>query len=133
MYQRSETVSQLSSVGYTERRKTGRIHNAFPATVEGVDVSGKSFKVTTALDNLGRGGLYLRLDRCVEVGSSLSVVFRLSTSAEPETNTARVSLKGKVIRIDEKDGGICGVALKFKPFRFIYPQYPAAGSSSPLS
>ncbi|MBC7932248.1 MAG: PilZ domain-containing protein [Rubrivivax sp.] len=110
---------QLGDIGFTERRRAERIFNPFPAVVEGVDSNGEGFKVNTVLDNLSKGGLYLRMVPCVDVGASISVIFRLSGSVETESVAPKVAIKGEVMRIDKKEGGACGVALKYSPARFI--------------
>jgi hypothetical protein len=101
-----------------ERRRKVRIYLPFPAVVEGVTTSGEHFKVDTVLDNLSKEGLYLRLFPCVNQGSEISVVFRLSTSAA-ESSSPRVAIKGAVLRVEERPGGACGVAVQFKSPRFM--------------
>lgn len=102
-----------------ERRRAERIFIPFPAVVEGVDEDGEKFKVDTVLDNLSKGGLYLRMIPCVPKGSRLSVVFRLSGSVDAEQTSPKVAIAGEVLRVDKKDGGACGVAVRYKPARFI--------------
>jgi hypothetical protein len=101
-----------------DRRQKARIYLPFPAVVEGVNTSGEHFKVNTVLDNLSKEGLYLRLFPCVTQGSEISVVFRFSTSAV-EPSSPRVSIKGTVLRVEERPGGACGVAVQFKSPRFM--------------
>lgn len=102
-----------------ERRSKPRINIPFPATVEGVDKSGKQFKVDTVLDNLSKEGIYLRLVPSVEQGTELSIVFRLSSSTQVEPSTPRVAVQGTVLRIEPKAGGVSGVAVKINPSRFL--------------
>ncbi len=101
-----------------ERRRKARIYLPFPAVVEGVNTSGEHFKVDTVLDNLSKEGLYLRVFPCVTQGSEISVVFCLSESAV-ESLSPRVSIKGTVLRVEERPGGACGVAVQFKSPRFM--------------
>ena len=101
-----------------ERRRMERIYLPFPAVVEAVNTSGEHFKVDTVLDNLSKEGLYLRLFPCVAPESEISVVFRLSTSAV-ESSSPKVSIKGTVLRVEERPGGACGVAVQFKAARFM--------------
>jgi PilZ domain len=108
-----EAVSQSRPTGVTERRRSARIDVPFPATVEGVDVDGDAFLVTTVLDNLCKEGVYLRLIPCVQVGSDLSI------SVAAEIDSPRVSVRGQVMRVELKDGGACGVAVKIHPARFL--------------
>jgi hypothetical protein len=107
-----------SSTGYTgpERRSKLRLYGPFPAKVRGVDVNGKIFKVETVLDNISAGGLYLRLRQRLEPDAILFVVTRLSAS---EVRAPRVAVRGKVLRIEQKPDGECGVAVKITRHRFI--------------
>lgn len=102
-----------------ERRNAERVFIPFPAVVEGVDVEGRDFKVNTVLDNLSKDGLYLRIVPCVTVGACLSVVFRLSGSVNSEETSAKIAVRGQVVRVDKKEGGACGIALRYEPPRFI--------------
>ena len=101
-----------------ERRRKVRIYLPFPAVVEGVNTSGEHFKIDTVLDNLSKEGLYLRLFPCVTLGSEIGVVFRLSKSAV-ESSSPKVSIKGTVLRVEERPGGACGIAVQFKSARFM--------------
>jgi PilZ domain len=103
----------------SERRDAERIFIPFPAVVEGIDAEGNNFKVNTVLDNLSKGGLFLRMVPRVDVGSQLSVIFRLSASVESEATSAKIAINGEVVRIERKVGGACGIALKYNPARFI--------------
>jgi hypothetical protein len=85
----------------------------FPTTVEGVDVEGAQFKFKTVADNLSRGGVYFRLMPCVEAGAKLTVVLMLSTSPVEDAEAHRVRAEAVVLRVEEKLGGACGVAVKF--------------------
>lgn len=102
-----------------ERRAKERVYIPFPTTVEGVDVNGEEFKIDTVLDNLGREGLYLRMMPCVKVGSKLKIVFRLSSAATEGMRSPRVSVRGTVLRSEEKPGSVCGVAVKYSPIKFL--------------
>jgi hypothetical protein len=114
-----EPVNGYGHKSLSERRDAERIFIPFPAVVEGIDADGNSFKVNTVLDNLSKGGLYLRMVPRVNLGSRLSVIFRLSASVESEATSAKIAIKGEVMRIEKKVGGACGIALKYNPGRFI--------------
>lgn len=108
---------KMSHPGFDRREKV-RICLPFPAVVDGVNISGEHFKVDTVLDNLSKDGLYLRIFPCVAQGSEINVVFCLTTSPV-EPSSPKVSVKGMVLRVDDKPGGACGVAVQFKSPRFI--------------
>lgn len=112
-------MNYFNSLGTVERRSKERVYIPFPATVEGIDTDGEEFKINTVLDNLSREGLYLRMIPCVDVGAKLSIVLRLSSAATADERVPRISIRGIVLRKDEKPGGACGLAVKFNPVRFI--------------
>jgi hypothetical protein len=101
-----------------DRRQKARIYLPFPAVVEGVNTSGEHFKVDTVLDNLSNEGLYVRVFPSVSQGSEINVVFRLATSSA-DSSGPRVSIKGTVLRVEDRPGGASGVAIRFKSPRFI--------------
>jgi hypothetical protein len=114
----SQTMAEVTrSANAGERRKKERIYIPFPAAVEGVDINGEEFNINTVLDNLSSNSLYLRLMPCVKPGSKIAVRFKLSTSGTEGRPVSSVSVRGTVIRSDEKPGGACGIAIKFKPPR----------------
>lgn len=103
----------------SEQRRYVRIQIPFPAVVEGINTTGKRFSIDTVLDNLSKDGLYMRLLPQVEKGSELHIIFRLSTTVENATSDPRVAVDGKVLRVEERPGGACGVAVHFEPARFL--------------
>jgi hypothetical protein len=119
VYLRRASLNHLASFGAVERRSKERVYIPFPTTVEGIDTDGKEFKVNTVLDNLSREGLYLRMIPCVDIGAKLSVIFSLSSAATAGERAPRISIRGVVLRKDEKPGGACGIAVKFNPVRFV--------------
>jgi PilZ domain len=98
-----------------ERRGSPRIEVPFPALVRGVDVDAQAFETHTALDNLSRYGLYLRLAQQVAPGMRLFVVIRLSVA--PDANC--IALRGVVLRMEPRPGAF-GIAIRFTHHRFIY-------------
>ncbi len=62
---------------FRERRAGVRVELRFPVTVRGVDAVGEPLDIDTVLDNVARGGLYLRLPRRVEPGAQLTVGIRV--------------------------------------------------------
>ena len=92
-----------------ERRRHPRINVPFPATVEGVNGEGLPFRFDTALDDLSRGGLSLRILELVAVGAELRVTARLSVVG---SKGVAFTLEGKVVRVEPKPGGAYCVALK---------------------
>jgi hypothetical protein len=102
-----------------ERRQRQRICDPFPARVKGISADGTSFEVDTVIDNISPGCLYLRLMPCVERGAKLSVIFRLSSSAEKAASSPRAEVTGEVLRADPRDGA-WGVAFTYKLRRFYF-------------
>jgi hypothetical protein len=95
-----------------ERRSKPRIQVPFLAKVSGRDAEGKRFKEDTVLDNLSRGGLYLRLTRNIARRTRLFVVIYLSESG-------RLAVLGEVLRVEPQSDETCGVAMKFTRHRLL--------------
>ena len=105
----------LSSAPYAERRSRPRVSVPFRATVQGTDVDGVYFELTTVLDNLGAGGLYLRLTREVRLGSKLLVNVHIYGHGDvlPAESGLGLEVYGPVARVDLVPGGSYGVAVTF--------------------
>ena len=100
--------------------RSRRLHERFRVRVKGRDASGNKFKVTTFLENICEGGLYVLLDREVGGGAPLSFFVSFSTLpvAEP-VNAPRLCARGRVVRAEAQPGGLCGVAVSFTRHRFV--------------
>ena len=105
----------LSSPPYLERRSKPRVSAPFRAAVQGTDVNGVHFDVTTTIDNLSAGGLYLRLASEVRVGSRLLVNVHLNGQGDALLSERCLSIEvyGPVARVDPIPGGFYGVAVTF--------------------
>lgn len=106
--------------GSPDRRRSPRICVPFPAIVRGVDKDGRPFEVNTVLDNVSSTGLYLRMMPCVEAGATVSVIFRLFHPSGVTDGVSSVKVSdARVVRADDKPGGVCGVAAAFERSEFI--------------
>jgi len=100
--------------------RSERLYGRFRVRVRGRDAAGNRFKVTTVLENIGGGGLYVLLDREVEGGAPLSVFVSFSTLPPEEFVSApRLCALGRVVRAEAQPGGLCGVAVSFTRHRFV--------------
>ncbi|HEX7175530.1 MAG TPA: PilZ domain-containing protein [Pyrinomonadaceae bacterium] len=97
-----------------------RLYERFHVRVRGTDAAGKKFKVTTVLENISEGGLYVLLDRRVEGGAPLSFFVSFSTLPQGEAkNAPRLCARGHVLRAEAQPDGLCGVAVSFTRHRFV--------------
>lgn len=83
-----------------------------------MDAEGEDFEVETVLDNIGAGGLYLRLGRAIKQGAKLVLAINLSRSGTPKSSAPRVAARGVVLRAEPQNDGTCGVAIAFTRTRF---------------
>jgi hypothetical protein len=79
------------------------------------------FRLEAVLDNLSASGLFVRLDRPVEVNSWLFFVIRLSEDRAPQGPHARVAARSLVVRSEAMPDGSFGLAVKFRHIRFLSP------------
>jgi hypothetical protein len=114
------TAASLVPHDGRERRSTPRIEIPFPTTVRGVDAASEPFELEAALANLSACGLYLRLERRVELGKRLFIVVRLSLAPTHTVPAPRVALHGMVLRTEPHADGMYGLALLFRRHRFLY-------------
>lgn len=96
-----------------------RIYYPFPAKVSGIDERGGAFEVDATVDNMCAKGLYLRLSWRIKVGAKISIIVRLSTTAEAAAEAPQVKIDGVVLRMEENNVGACGIGVKFERHRFL--------------
>ena len=97
-----------------ERRTKVRVSVPFRAAVQGTDGEGVHFEVSTTLDNLSPGGLYLKLDREVRTGSRLLVnVYMDGHAGASGEQGFSLEVYGLVRRVDPLPDGVFGVAVSF--------------------
>jgi PilZ domain-containing protein len=102
-----------------ERRSSPRVYDRFPVRVRGRDLSGERFEIDTAIENIGFGGLYVRLARNLEMGADVFVEVRLSSTKDESVFAPRVAIHGEVLRAEPKSDGTYGVAIEFHQRRFL--------------
>ena len=102
-----------------ERRSKTRIYEPFPVRVRGRGDNGEKYDMDTVLDNLGPGGLYLRLARNVKEGARLFLLVRFSPSQDKEVFAPLVAIEGEVLRAEPQTDGRCGIAVRFARRRFV--------------
>ena len=106
--------------GDRERRRAPRTDIPFPVTIRGITSHGDPFVMTAALDNFSAGGLYVRMQQPVELGSKLFVLVRLSFGAPHDAAGPRLAIRGRVSRMESLMDGRCGVAVAAQCHRFLY-------------
>ena len=101
-----------------ERRSVPRIAMPFPAMLRGVDQSGDRFRIDGLLDNFSAAGLFIRLVRPIEPGTTTFVVVRFTVgpAASPAPG---VAARGVVVWAQPYVGA-WGIAVKFVRQRFLY-------------
>lgn len=114
---RMNTESYFALAG--DRRSKPRLAKPFHINVQGRAQDGSSFEVATVLKNMSSSGIYLYLDRQVEVGARLALTIRLSTSENDEVPVARVAVKGIVVRTESQPNGDCGTAVAIIKRQFV--------------
>ena len=116
-----EAVSSGSTLNQVEveRRIKPRIYRPFHARVRGVNAGGEAFEVSTVLDNMSSGGLYLRVEQNVRQGADISVIIRLSTKKVDLIPVANVAVEGVVVRNDAQPSGVYGLGISISTRRFV--------------
>lgn len=102
-----------------ERRIKPRIYKPFHAMVRAVNAGGEAFEVSTVLDNMSSGGLYLRVEQNVNQGAGISVIIRLSTKKVDLIPVANVAVEGVVVRNEAQPSGVYGLGISISNRRFV--------------
>lgn len=93
-----------------ERRRYPRSRIPFYVTVTGAASDGEEIDDVGVLHNISRGGLYIRILRCLEEGASITCLIRFST--DPGEGP-QMPVRGRVVRAEVRTLGICDLAVEF--------------------
>ena len=88
-----------------------RIHGPFPARVRGRDASGVCFKVSAELEDISAGHCHVRLAACARRGGTLFITTQI--------NRAVVALRGTVLSVSPRPGGVHRTSVKIVRHRFV--------------
>ena len=91
-----------------ERRSKPRIQGPIPAMVRGSDTNGESFEIETALDNLSVGGLYVCLQRRLDVAAPLFALIRFAGM--------EIEATGVVKRVESQPNGSFGFGVALEDY-----------------
>jgi hypothetical protein len=101
-----------------DRRIKPRVDCDYPVLIEGFDGDGNKYNESARLANLSASGLFMKAQRNIENGSTLSVTVLL-TSEIVEKDTPKIATNGIVVRTEPQTDGTCGIAIKFNNYRFL--------------
>ena len=102
-----------------ERRSHFRLYAPFSLTVCGKDANGEAFRIATVLENISAGGLYVRLERRVEVGARVFTVVHFTADQTDMVPGPHVAMRGVVVRTEPLLQDMWGVAVAFTRQRFL--------------
>ena len=102
----------------SDRRIKPRVVCDYPVIIEGYDGDGNRYNENARLANLSASGLFMKANRNIENGATLSVTVLL-TSASVDKDTPKIATNGIVVRTEPQSDGSCGIAIKFNNYRFL--------------
>lgn len=113
-------VDQKNSVRRChERRGKPRITCEFPAIVRGGDGEGPRFQTTGTVENLSASGMFLRVERTVERGARLFIVFRISPGAPDAGAGPIIAVHGRALHSELTEDRQCRVVVRLQHYRFL--------------
>ncbi len=95
-----------------ERRQKPRMDDPIPVDVKGSH-RGKGYRFGTITRNLGSGGLCAFAPRMMELGEPLSMRIRFARPGSKTVQAPEVSVRGRVVRVEQRPGGFCLFAAAF--------------------
>lgn len=96
----------------SNQRREDRVAVAFPVLVHVKNTNGRPVKATTLTDNLSQGGAFLQLPYLLGLDTLLFIFIQLS-------DTVRLAARGRVVRTEDKNNGLTGVAVCFNNTRLM--------------
>jgi hypothetical protein len=101
-----------------DRRVKPRIKCDFLAVVEDPNINGTNYQDHGKLVNLSASGLFMLVNRDIEMGQNFFVTIHLVNSLN-NTDSPRLATNGIVVRTEPRTADICGIAIKFQDYRFV--------------
>jgi len=98
---------------HKERRSKPRMDDPVPVKVSGSGASGKAYRFETVSRDLGAGGLRAFAPRVMQVGERLSMRIRFVRMGGRPVYAPEISLRGRVVRVEEQPGGNSIFAVAF--------------------
>lgn len=106
-----------------DRRDEPRLHVPLRVKVCGTDLSARAFESEGVVDNISRGGLYVRLGERVDVGAKLLIFVRpLSVRTETDSTPFGV-MRGIVNRVEPQPDGLSGLGVVITHRRYQQPDF----------
>ena len=96
----------------SNQRRECRSAVTFPVLVHVKNIDGQPIKATTLTDNLSQGGAFLQLPHLLGLGTLLFIFVHLS-------DNIRLAATGSVVRTENKNNGLTGIAVCFKNTRLL--------------
>jgi hypothetical protein len=97
----------------SNRRKQNRLECVLPLKVRGTVSEGKTYRFETVASNIGPGGLCGYAPRTMRIGERLSLRVRFARPGSKAVQAPEISVRGQVIRAEERPTGLCMFAVSF--------------------
>ena len=101
----------------SERRTSRRFTMSLPLVVR-MPEDGSSHDATAETRDISFRGLYFTLDKSCKAGSNLEFVLTLPKEITM-AGDVQIRCVGEVIRVDEKQPGMCGIAARIDKYDFV--------------
>ncbi len=95
-----------------DNRRESRIFSAYPVSVRATNDDGQRLKINTCVDNISSGGLFVQIPYILKKGTQLFAFVNVPKSA-------RLAAIGRVVRINNKERGLTGIAVCFSQTRLL--------------
>jgi hypothetical protein len=96
-----------------ERRRKARLYHSLPLSVRGSEASGKAYRFETITPNIGAGGLCAFAPRIMKIGERISMRVRFARIGSKLLQAPEISIRGQVVRVEERAAGYCLFAVSF--------------------
>lgn len=94
-----------------ERRYDARMHIPLHVKVCGTSAANEAFEFEGVVDNISRGGLYVRINERLDVGAKL-LIFVRPLGVEDETESTPFGImRGVVKRVEPQPDGFSGLGI----------------------
>ena len=95
-----------------ERRRKPRMNESIPVSVRGSN-SGNSYKFKSFARDIGPSGLCAFAPRMMQKGERVLLQIRFARLGSKTPQAPEISMRGLVVRVEERPGGFCFFAVSF--------------------
>jgi hypothetical protein len=104
---------EAEMISSAERRRKPRMDDPILVSIRGADLNGERYRFETIVRDIGAGGLCAYAPRLMQTGEAIAMRIRFVSPGSRAVQAPEVSVRGMVVRVNQRPGGHCMFAASF--------------------